>query len=118
MRIVTLLFTVALAVSAAAQTAEQRDAAAQDQDHKVKLFEQATQEAKCGLPLPRHTFKELEPELTNRCFQSKPALMQWELLRELDALPMAEFDKTISDLNLINAADRLTGDQGCELRSK
>jgi hypothetical protein len=60
----------------------------------------------------------LEPELTNRCFQSKPAFRQWELLRELNALPKAEFDKTISDLNAINAADRLTGNQGCDLKSK
>ena len=107
MRLWILLFTVTLAVSSVAQ----------DQDrNNVKLFKQATQEAKCGIPLPRHTFKELEPELTNRCFQSKPALTQWELLRELDALPKAEFDKTISDLNVINASDRLTGSQGCEIK--
>jgi hypothetical protein len=34
------------------------------------------------------------------------------------SLPKAEFDKTVSDLNVINAAERLTGNQGCELRSK
>jgi hypothetical protein len=61
----------------------------------------------------RHTFLELEPELDNRCFQTKTAAEQWAFLQELDALPEADFKKTIADFNSVNAADRLLGTQGC-----
>ena len=61
----------------------------------------------------KHTFIELQPELDNRCFQTKTAAEQWEFLQELDALPESDFKKNIADLKSINAADRLLGTHGC-----
>jgi hypothetical protein len=61
----------------------------------------------------KHTFLDLQPELDNRCFQTKTAAEQWMFLQELDALPESDFKKTIADLNSINAADRLLGTRGC-----
>jgi hypothetical protein len=60
---------------------------------------------------------ELQPELDNRCFQTKTAAEQWKFLQELDALPESDFKKTIADLNSINAADRLVGTQGLLFRT-
>jgi len=50
----------------------------------------------------------------NRCFQSKTAEERERWLRNLNALSPAEFDKTIKDLAVVNASDRLLGTKGCE----
>lgn len=50
----------------------------------------------------------------NRCFQSKSAEEQKRWLGEVSAMPRADFEKTMKDLSVINASDRLTGAKGCE----
>jgi hypothetical protein len=62
----------------------------------------------------RHAYSELQPLLDNRCFLTKSAVEQQRLVREIDALPKTEFDKTMNDFNVVNAADRLSGTQGCK----
>jgi 7,8-dihydro-6-hydroxymethylpterin-pyrophosphokinase len=63
---------------------------------------------------PEHTYMEMQPVFDNRCFQIKTALQQRELIRKLDALPEADFKRTISDFEAVNAADRLLGTRGCD----
>ncbi len=62
---------------------------------------------------PEHTYAEMQPVLENRCFQTKTAPQQRELVRTLDALPEADFKKTIKDFEAVDAADRLLGTRGC-----
>lgn len=50
----------------------------------------------------------------NRCFQSKTADERERWVRELNALSPADFEKTMKDLTVINASDRLLGTKGCE----
>ena len=62
----------------------------------------------------QHTYSELQPLLDNRFFLTKPAVEQQRWVQEIDALPKTEFDKTMNDFSAVNAADRLTGTQGCD----
>lgn len=62
----------------------------------------------------KHTYSELQPLLNNRCFLTKSPVEQQRLVRQIDALPKSEFDKTMNDFSVVNAADRLTGTQGCD----
>jgi hypothetical protein len=62
----------------------------------------------------QHSYSELQPLLSNRCFLTKSSDEQQRLVREIDALPKAEFDKTMNDFDVVNASDRLLGTQGCE----
>lgn len=62
----------------------------------------------------QHTYSELRPLLDNRCFLTKSSVEQQRLVREIDALPKTEFDKTMNDFSVVNAADRLLGTQGCD----
>ena len=50
----------------------------------------------------------------NRCFQSKSAEERKRFLGEVSAMPQADFEKTMKDMSVINASDRLTGAKGCE----
>jgi hypothetical protein len=61
---------------------------------------------------PEHTYMEMQPVFDNRCFQTKTASQQRELIRKLDALPEADFKKTISDFEAVNAAEPTVGDTG------
>ena len=63
---------------------------------------------------PKHTYAELQPLLDNRCFRTKTADKQKEMVQGIDVLPKADFKKTMDDLDAINAADRLLGTRGCE----
>jgi hypothetical protein len=62
----------------------------------------------------QHTYSELQPLLDNRCFLTKSSVEQQRLVGQIDALPRTEFDKTMNDFSAVNAADRLSGTQGCD----
>ena len=51
----------------------------------------------------------------NRCFQSKSAEDRKKWLDQMNTMPRADYEKTIKDLSVINASDRLTGARGCTL---
>lgn len=60
----------------------------------------------------------LQPLFENRCFNSKTPAEQKKWMEEIEALPNAEFKKTMKDLDAINASDRLLGTKGCEAKKK
>jgi hypothetical protein len=62
----------------------------------------------------QNTRKTPQPLLDNRCFQSKTAMERKELVKKIDALPEIEFNKTVNDLEAVNASDRLLGYTGCQ----
>ena len=76
--------------------------------------EQVRKEAAILAAAPKHTYAELQPLLDNRCFRTKTADKQKEMVQGIDVLPKADFKKTMDDLDAINAADRLLGTRGCE----
>jgi len=55
-----------------------------------------------------------QPLFDNRCFNSKTPEEQKKWKEEMETLPDAEFKKTMKDLSVINASDRLLGTKGCE----
>jgi hypothetical protein len=66
------------------------------------------------LPVQTHTYEQMQPLLANSCFRSKTAAEQQKWLRDIDAAPESDFQKTMNDLTAINASDRLLGRQGCQ----
>jgi hypothetical protein len=71
---------------------------------------------KCELiHTPDDPSMKLQPLFENRCFNSKTKEEQKKVVEEIEALPEAEFKKTMKDFDAINASDRLLGTKGCEL---